>query len=170
MRQAESLRDRLKDIPVAAIYCSDLSRSLETAGIIAEFHRIRPQARPGLREIHLGEWDGLLFDEVRLRYPDEYEQRGRDFLHFKPPGGESFLDCANRSYPALLEAVRATCGHIVIVGHAGVNRLWLCRIMGKPMDTFFDIAQDYGCLNLITEHNNTFHLDILNQTSRPGSR
>lgn len=164
VRQAELLSEKLKNVPLTAIYCSDLQRSVDTAGIIAWSHGLEPCARQDFREIFLGGWEGLLHEEVMRRYPAEYEERGRDFVHFRPPGGESFLDCANRTIPALYEVLRSTCGDILIVGHAGVNRVLLCHAMGKSMDSLFDIAQDYGCLNRIRYVNQAFELETLNET------
>jgi molybdenum cofactor cytidylyltransferase len=161
-RQAEALRERLRHTPLTAIYCSDLQRSLETAAIIAEPHGLDPCAVKDFREIGLGEWEGLPFAEVRRRSPAEYEERGRDFIHFRPPGGENFLDCACRVLPAFYEVLRATRGDILIVGHAGVNRTLLCQALGQSMNTLFDIEQDYGCLNLVRYQDLTFELEILN--------
>jgi molybdenum cofactor cytidylyltransferase len=163
VRQAELLSEKLKNVPLTAIYCSDLQRSVKTAGIIAWSHGLEPCARQDFREISLGCWEGLLHVDVMRRYPAEYEERGRDIVHFRPPGGESFLDCANRTIPALNEVLRSTCGDILIVGHAGVNRILLCQAMGKSMDSLFDIAQDYGCLNRIRYVNSTFELETLNE-------
>ena len=164
LQQAEMLAEKLQHIPFTAIYCSDLRRSVETARIIGKFHGIEPVAISSFREIGLGEWEGLPVDEVRQRYPDEYEQRGRDFANFRAPGGESFLDCASRVMPALYEALRSTHGDILIVGHAGMNRILICRILGKSLNELFDIPQDYGCLNLIRYCDSLFELDVLNET------
>ncbi len=170
VRQAESLRERMQGIPLSAVYCSDLSRSIETASIICGPHGIEPFVDRNWREIGLGDWEGSTFAEIQQRFPDQYEERGKNIVLFRPPGGESFLDCASRVIPALFEALRATHGDILIAGHAGVNRILLCQAMGKSMDGIFDIAQDYGCLNLIRYSNFRFELEILNETeqSSPG--
>jgi broad specificity phosphatase PhoE len=164
VRQAESLRDRMRGIPLSAVLCSDLSRSIETASIICGPHGLEPFVNRNWREIGLGDWEGLTFDEVRQRFPSQYEERGKNIVLFRPPGGESFLDCAFRVIPALFEALRSTRGDILIVGHAGVNRILICQATGKSMDAIFDIAQDYGCLNLIGYSDFTFELEILNET------
>ena len=38
---------------------------------------------------------------------------------------------------------------VAIVGHAGVNRLILCNLLGMPIANLFRIAQDYACINTI---------------------
>ena len=75
------------------------------------------------------------------------------------------MDCACRVMSALYEALRSTRGNILIVGHAGVNRILLCQALGKSMNELFDIRQDYGCLNLIRYANFAFELEMLNETA-----
>jgi broad specificity phosphatase PhoE len=152
---------------VSAIYCSDLQRARETAEIIAEAHGLAPNARRDFREISLGSWEGLTFDEVKERFPEEYAARGRDFSHFRPPGGESFLDCAHRVLPALFEAQTSAPGDLLIVGHAGVNRILLSLAHGRSLETLFKIPQDYGCLNLMTCCESGLAIPSLNLTIHP---
>lgn len=165
IRQAEMLGEKLQHAQISAIYCSDLRRSFETARIIGKFQGLAPVAVPRFRELGLGQWEGMSFDEVRSRYPEEYEQRGRDFINFRPPGGESFLDCARRVLPAFYEALSSTRGNILIAGHAGVNRILLCQFLGKSLNDIFEFKQDYGCLNLIRYKDFAFELEILNETT-----
>jgi molybdenum cofactor cytidylyltransferase len=164
IRQAEMLRERLRHTPLAAVFCSDLSRSLRMAEIIAEPHGITPLPRQDLREIAMGAWEGLTFEEVRRQSPEAYHERGRDIVHYHPPGAEGFLECACRAIPALFDILRSTRGDILIVGHAGVNRILLSQAMGRSMDDLLDIDQDYGCLNLIRYCDSAFELEVLNET------
>ena len=56
-------------------FCSRLTRSRETAELMG---CERPVVIPGLEEMDAGEWDGLSFDEIRRRWPEYYERRGRE--------------------------------------------------------------------------------------------
>jgi molybdenum cofactor cytidylyltransferase len=163
--QAEALREKLRHVPLAAVYCSDLRRSIVMADIIAAPHGLKPDARGAFREIALGAWEGLSFDEVKESYPEEYAARGRDFIHFRPPGGESFLDCANRVLPAIFEVLSVSSGDLLIIGHAGINRLLLGLAQGRSPINLFAIPQDYGCLNVLAYREFEFALESLNETS-----
>lgn len=175
-RQARKLAENLSETPISAIFCSDLGRSLRTAEIIARPHRLQPCVREELREINLGEWDGLAFDVIRRRCPEQFEERGRDMVHFRPPAGESFLDCAMRVLPVFFDIVRSASGNVVIVGHAGINRIILCRVLGIGMERLFEFNQNYGCTNLIHLGDSGFKLEVLNDAvfstplSPPSSR
>jgi probable phosphoglycerate mutase len=149
--QAEFWRGQLAGRQFERILCSDLVRSYETASIIAREHPAPVQALPRFREIALGAWDGLAVDEVRELYPGEYEKRGSDLVYYRPPAGECFADVAARVIPLFEEIVRTSQGDLLVVGHAGVNRVLLCHLLGMPLANLFRLGQDYACLNLI-EH------------------
>ncbi|MCE5334406.1 MAG: histidine phosphatase family protein [Desulfobacteraceae bacterium] len=160
--QAELLAEALRDFPLSAIFCSDLKRSADTARAVAEHHRIEFTRRRDLREIALGRWEGLGFDEVIRDFPAEFKARGSDIVHCPPPGGESFFDCALRVISAFYDILNSTRGDILIVGHAGVNRIILSQVLGRSLDGLFGIDQEYGCLNLILQRYPEFELKLQN--------
>jgi alpha-ribazole phosphatase len=161
LAQAEHLRSVLSGVALSAVYCSDLKRSIQTAAIIARDHGLSCIPKPELREIALGQWEGLTFDEVRQQYPREFEARGRDIVHFHPPGGESFLDCTCRVIPALHEILHETRGSILIVAHAGVNRIILSELLERSLEDLFSIGQDYGCLSVVRQKRSRFELSAI---------
>jgi probable phosphoglycerate mutase len=142
-------RLRLRAIP-DAIYCSDLSRSLRTAELLADESAIPIRVRPALREIEMGDWQGLSRREIAERRPEDYAARGRDIANFRPPGGESFADLVERVLPCWRELVEDRQTQVVaIAGHAGVNRVILCHLLGAPLANLFRIAQRLACVNVV---------------------
>jgi probable phosphoglycerate mutase len=133
-----------------AIYCSDLARSGRTAKLLARERDIPVRVRPALREMEMGAWQGLLRRELAERQPDDYAARGKDIVNFRPPGGESFSDLASRVLPCWRSLVEDREAEVVAVsGHASVNRVILCHLLGMPLDNVFRIAQSPGCVNVI---------------------
>src|SRR5208283_2442932 len=104
-----------------------------------------------LMEINLGAWEGCTFADIEQRFPEEFRKRGSDIVHYRVPAGESFDDCNKRILAAFQDILEASTGNILIVGHAGVNRMILCHIMGMPLQDLFKIRQEYGCMNVIQE-------------------
>jgi probable phosphoglycerate mutase len=97
----------------------------------------------------MGSWEGLSMEETKRSFPKEYARRGSQLAGFRPPGGESFSDLRNRVVPLFEDLVRQEEGPILIAGHAGVNRVILCHILGVPLENIFRLGQDYGCCNLL---------------------
>lgn len=160
--QAEALGEVLRERPIDAIYCSDLARSQQTARIIAGQTAIPIEVRSALREISLGDWEGLSRREVAARFPKDYAARGDDLENYRVAGGESFADCRQRVLAAWEEIVRGNGQNIVIVGHAGSNRLLLCQLLARPVASLFDVAQDYGGVNVIEHGAHGLRVNLIN--------
>ncbi|MBR9985799.1 MAG: histidine phosphatase family protein [Desulfosarcina sp.] len=161
-RQAKRWQEWLSDVPVARIISSDLSRCMETARILCTDRPIIVEPLASLREINLGCWDGMTFRRVRKRWPDAFRQRGLEMARFRPPGGESFLDLQQRVVPVFEEVVDQAGGNLLMVAHAGVNRMILCHLLGMPPENLFRIAQDFGAMNLIGRHANGYRVQAIN--------
>lgn len=136
--------------PFAAIWCSDLERSRRTAEILAADRAIPIVVDPRLREIDMGDWEGLDRGAVAATRPEDHAARGRDILGFRPPGGESFADVLARILPVWRDLTEAAGeGRIAVAGHAGVNRLLLCHVLGMPPAKLFCLAKDPGCVDVV---------------------
>src|ERR1019366_7090512 len=59
---------------MAAVYASPLSRTLESAQILASAGERHLEIAEGLREIDFGDFEGLTYDEIAARHPDLYRQ------------------------------------------------------------------------------------------------
>ena len=73
--QCQYLANHLKDVKLAGIYSSDLTRTRRGAEIINEGRGLMVKTVPEFREINFGIWEGLSFQEIMTRYPDELQQR-----------------------------------------------------------------------------------------------
>src|SRR6266542_6553943 len=95
--QARRLAARLAGEPIAAFYASPMSRTMETARIVAEPHGLEVAPRDGLREISHGHWEGRKRAEVEKLFPEEYARWEADPFSSAPSGGESGLAVTARS-------------------------------------------------------------------------
>ena len=121
-------------------FCSRLTRSRETAELMG---CERPVVIPGLEEMDAGEWDGLSFDEIRRRWPEYYERRGRERA-LPPPGGEEFGPASRRFSAAVARAASLSRGDAVIVSHSSVIQTLLCTLEGVPFSCARDFNLPYG--------------------------
>jgi len=162
LRQAQEWCEKFKTRSFANIYSSDLNRARQTALIITGHHPEEIRFHSDLREINLGEWEGLSVAEVQTRFPAEWEQREKNLVSFRHPGGESFRDLAARVGPVFNQIRQEGKGNILIVAHAGVNRVILCQILGMPLANLFRLGQDYGSLNLLAPDKNFWRVVAMN--------
>jgi len=133
-----------------AVYCSDLQRAIRSAEIISKDHFLDPVIVPSLRERNFGMWEGMSFDEIRERYPVEFDAWADNPLRFSPMQGESTLAMGKRVIEAFEKILSDHKGErIAIVSHGGVNRIILCHVLGISLKNIFRVEQDYAALNII---------------------
>jgi alpha-ribazole phosphatase len=150
VEQYHNLKERLADNKISACYTSDLSRCTIGAGIICPAFAVEPTARQELRELNIGVWEGMTWQEIRSTWPDGWQARLDDLVNYRVPQGENLLDLEARVMPVINEIVEQHKGEeVLVVGHGGVNRVVLLNAIGAPLAGMFNIEQNYGCLNII---------------------
>ncbi|MEN6414869.1 MAG: histidine phosphatase family protein [Veillonellales bacterium] len=164
VRQAHMLQAEFAGKGISAVFCSDLIRSIATARIICAGLTDNLVIRADLREISMGDWEGKTFNEIAQDYPEEYAERGNNISNYRIPGAESFEKCRSRMAAAFEDIIDSTAGDIIIVGHAGINRVLLCHILGMPLANLFRIYQDYGCINILAGSGGQYRVKLLNGT------
>jgi len=142
--QAEAVADALSGEHIAAIYSSDLRRSVETAERIASRHSLPVCEQSAFREVNYGEWEGLSEEECRSRDPELLLKRESDPENTCPPGGESYREMMERFVPAVNEIRRKHANaSAVLVTHHGNVRVLLCDVMQIPRSCY----RSFGILN-----------------------
>lgn len=150
IEQLERVADRVASVPLRAVYASTLRRSLQGAAQIAKRHGLEVVAYPELREKAFGEWEGLTYDEVAQRFPDDWARWLADPPSVRPRGGETYTEMQVRVLNVLSGILSAHPSQsIALVAHGGVNRAILCHALGLDLKNVFRIEQDYGALNII---------------------
>jgi len=149
--QAARLGERLQHEGMTALYCSPLSRTVETARIVAGPCALAIETRDGLREISHGRWEGLTRREVEARYPDEYAAWEEDPFTFAPEGGESGVAVLARALPVIREIVTRHPGaRVLVVSHKATIRLVLSSLLGFDPRGYRDrLDQAPACVNVL---------------------
>lgn len=149
-RQLCQKLDFLVSLRPDALYASTSKRALDSAEHIGERLNLPVEARPELREIDFGVFEGLTYTEIEDRYPSEFKQWMERPTEIKFPQGESFAEMQVRllQFRGYLSEVH--CSHsVVVVSHAGVNRLILADALGLASNNIFRIDQAFASVNVI---------------------
>lgn len=150
-RQAGLLGRRLSaSHRFVAAYSSDLRRAFETATVAGAAAGVTPQPLRGLREIFLGEWEGLSSEEIAARYPDAWARWVKEPDWDLVPGGEGAATFEARVAATLDEiAERHPQGDVLVVTHGGVIQVALHRIVGKGSRGIFLFKIQNASISLI---------------------
>lgn len=137
LAQARALAQTLAGQRFDALYSSDLQRAYQTAQAIAAVVGLPIHTLRGLREIHMGAWQGMLLTEVSQGYTQNRSP------HSKPEGGESVVQVAAR----LALAADAICrahpeGRVLVVSHGLALATLICQAQGIPLEQVYQHIPD----------------------------
>jgi probable phosphoglycerate mutase len=154
VEQAKRAGRAIGDIKMQRIVSSDLIRAVQTAEIVLEAQggeNREVEKDPGLREIHMGYWEGLPVDDVEIRFRDEFLMRGNDIANTAPLGGESFVRLQERCVKAFEKIIDDSRGleRILLVAHAGTLWSIVSNMFGMRVGDLFNYAHDYCGLHIV---------------------
>jgi broad specificity phosphatase PhoE len=147
-RQAEALGQVLRHRRVSAVYTSPLERARRTAEIAAAGLDLPLTAVHDLRELSLGEWEGLTVEEVCALPGDPYAQWVRDPVACLPPGGEPLADVQARVVRAMagIAAAHPDGQDVLVVCHGGVISVYLAHCLGLPLSSIWRLTLSNGSI------------------------
>lgn len=135
------------------IITSPLGRGLATAAIFSQALNWPVVEHNGLRELSAGVWEGRPRNEVLAAGQD---LRGDWSDH--PPGGESYA-AAEARVGAVLKVIEQTKGPVLLVGHAGLNRVVLRQFMGLEPEKALGLRFPHATAYLFDELRNIYRVD-----------
>lgn len=150
LAQALEMAEIVEGERLLAIYSSDLQRALITAQAVATRWNLPIYRDARLREVRLGEWEGLLFSEIQDRYASNWAEREANPLYARPIGGESVYDLAARAWPVVDEiAARHSPGPVLIVAHGLVLATLLCAATHTPLNQTYTMIPENAAVTIV---------------------
>lgn len=149
--QAKRMQHLLEGYRFDAVCCSPLMRARQTAEIASgAVHDLQLDNR--LMEIDFGLWEGKPASEFIDEDPQTWEnwlQSPEDYAAGKiGETGRQVIDRVKSFYDDILE--RYDGKTVLIVGHNGINRLFLAYQLGMPLANYRRIVQENAALTLFT--------------------
>jgi len=169
--QAARLAEALASVPFRAIYSSPLSRARDTAVVIAAPHGLSVVTRDRLREVSMGEWEGLNEAEITARFGEVLRARRRDPEGVTPGGGETLAELRARGLDAIREIVAEHPDEAVaVVAHGALNKAILLGVLDAPPRAYWTIRQDNAAINVLEFGARGARVLLLNETGHLGPR
>jgi len=153
--QAERIAARLAAVnpPIDSVWTSDLTRARQTAEAIAAPMNLPVRVTPLLREIMLGDWEGLNQQDIEARGEGDLLKQYRTSPHgARPPRGETLEAAWNRMMLARDQiGSEYPTGAVVVVGHGGTLRALLCSALEAPVTSMLRFSLGNASLSIIDE-------------------
>lgn len=131
------------------VWSSMMKRAIQTTSYFNDDDYDIKQMRM-LDELYAGKMEGLTYDEIKTKYPEEYESRRKQKLQYRypGPGGEGYLDVINRLRTVIVEVER-TIDHVLLVTHRSVARVLLAYFLGLARDEVAGLDVPLGVLYML---------------------
>ena len=151
LSQGRRMNELLKDYHFDQIFCSPLQRAKNTAEIASG----RPEAvqvDERLIEVDFGQWEGKRSEDFIAEDPNSWYNWLSDPASFGAGRtGENAAQVISRLESFYAELMDKYDGQtILVVGHNGVNRLFMAQQLGMPLKNYRKIVQENSALTLIT--------------------
>ena len=139
LAQAELVATAIAELNPEVLISSPLMRTSQTAAAISRATGLPVNYEEAWIECSFGIWDGMSIDEVKERYPADY-QSWISSTSFSPPHGESYDGVAERIDEALEAIVAMYPGQrVAVVTHNGTIKTAAKLVIGAQPDSIFHI-------------------------------
>jgi len=173
LEQARKLAAFLENEPIAAILSSPLQRAIATAEVIASHHQLPVEIDQGLRELKVGELEGMSVSNLSTTFSQFLMQWWQEGGPMKLPNGESLVELQQRAWEAverLLERHKTNHEHsekttVIIVSHYFVTLAIILKALNLPLDCFTKFKVDLGGVSILEFRDYEARLVAFNDTS-----
>ena len=166
LNQAKKLAAFLKNEPITAILSSPLQRATATAEVIASHHQLSVKVDQGLRELRVGELEGMSVSNLSTTFSQFLMQLWQGRGSTKLPNGESLAELQQRAWKAV-ESLLAQHkdGTPVVVSHYFVTLVIILKALNLPLDYFTKFKIDPGGVSMLEIEDYGPRLVVFNDTS-----
>jgi len=173
LEQVRKLAAFLENEPIIAIFSSPLQRATATAKVIASHHQLPVEIDQGLRELRVGELEGMSVSNLSTTFSQFLMQWWQDKGATKLPNGESLVELQQRAWKVierLLERHKTSPEHskdatVVVVSHYFVTLVIILKALDLPLDCFIKFKLDLGGVSILEFRDYGARLLTFNDTS-----
>ena len=166
LEQAKKLAAFLENEPVTAILSSPMQRTIATAKIIASQHQLPVEIDQGLRELKVGELEGMPIPNLTTTFSQFLMQWWQDRGAMKLPNGESLIELQQRAWEVIKDLLeKHKDGTAVVVSHYFVILAIIFKALNLPLDCFTKFKVDPGGVSILEFRDFGTRLVTFNDTS-----
>ena len=174
LSQARETAVASEDWGYTAIYSSPLVRTVQVAEEIAKVTPMLVSQEPGLKELNLGDLEGVTGEEMRNDWPALFAAWRTEPEKMSMPNGESLGELRDRTWQVILdiEQKHSSDDSIVVISHNFAIRSIVNELLGMPLAYFHRMSLNLASVctfdsdergRRLTGYNSTSHLSPENR-------
>jgi probable phosphoglycerate mutase len=161
--QALQLAERLKAVPIHAIYSSPLERTMETAAPIAERLNLPVIQTMDFLELEYGDWTNNTINDIKAQQSFQRYNQFRSGTRI--PGGETMLEAQGR----MLAGIEKLCMQhpqqtVAVVSHGDLIKAAITFYAGIHLDLFQRIEISPASVSIVDVFDETARILLVNDT------
>ena len=163
--QIDKITNYLKDFDIDKIYTTTSSRTKDTVKKLSELKSIEIIEKESLKEISFGDFEGLTFDEIKDKYPKEFQDMIEKGYEYKYPNGESLIDSYNRVCIELDNIISNNDDRtILICSHGGTIRNIITYLISNSYKYHWNFKIDNGSVTILEVQDGFTVITAMNNT------
>ena len=152
-----------------AIYASDLDRAKETAECVGKKLCVSVRPEKSFRELSFGDWEGLTYQEISSRWPNEANKLFTAPDELQIPHGENFQGLQKRALAKINELYKEHVDQTIgIFAHGAINKTILAGLMHIPLHYLWSLRQENTAVNILRLDDGFVTVELINSTSHLG--
>ena len=164
--QIDKITNYLMDFDIDKIYTTTSSRTKDTVKKLSELKSIEIIEKESLKEISFGDFEGLTFDEIKDKYPKEFQDMIEKGYEYKYPNGESLIDSYNRVCIELDNIISNNDDRtILICSHGGTIRNIITYLISNSYKYHWNFKIDNGSVTILEVQDGFTVITAMNNTS-----
>ena len=164
--QIDKITNYLKDFDIDKIYTTTSSRTKDTVKKLSELKSIEIIEKESLKEISFGDFEGLTFNEIKDKYPKEFQGMIQKGYEYKYPNGESLIDSYNRVCIELDNIISNNDNRtILICSHGGTIRNIINYLISNSYKYHWNFKIDNGSVTILEIQDGFTVITAMNNTS-----
>ena len=150
LAQAKATATAAHDWGLTALYASPLSRTMQVAAEFAGQLGLPVNPRDGLKELALGELEGIGGEEMRAGWPEVFNTWRDNPEAVVMPGGESLAELERRSWQVILDLEQAhdDTANLALISHNFAIRAICGKLLGVPLSNFHRMSLSLGSVSI----------------------
>lgn len=164
-RQAKKLAEYLRDKTIDAIYASPMKRVQQTLAPTLKNGAPPQTIVHGLREVDFGDWTGLGWEAVSLKFGFSPHEWLHQLEHYGAPNGESAATFRARVEPGIRGIIQKHPGeNVAVFCHGGVIRMIISILLELPLPKTNSFEIEYASVTQVALHPHMAEIELMNFT------
>ncbi|MBO3445016.1 histidine phosphatase family protein [Clostridium sp. CCUG 7971] len=165
-KQIKKLTNYLKNVHIDKIYTTTSKRTKDTVYELSNLKSMNIIEKENLKEINFGDFEGMTFDEIKSKHPEEFQKMINEGYNYKYPNGESLIMTYGRVAKEVDEIILNNKDKTVLIcSHGGTIRNIITHLISSSYEYHWNFRIDNASISILEVENGFAVINTMNNTN-----